>query len=138
MTTENIERPTEAEYRDAEITKEDAETYEAELRYVGTAVIETDTMRPIYIRAVYQIDEDGTVHQSNHYYVADEPLESAHVADALNIEWEPTTEVGTEDFEDELLGNLTLDATAEVDAVLDRVKNSRALRRKLGVGNQGE
>jgi hypothetical protein len=136
MTTEPIELPTEAEYRDAEINEEDTETYEAERRYVGTAVIENDVTRPILVRAVYEIDEDGGVHQSNHYYAASEPTESAHVADVIDIEWEPTTEVGTEDFESELHENLTLDAAAEVEAVLHKAKNSRVRRRKLGIDNQ--
>ena len=135
--TNGDEVPTEAEYRDAEVVEEDAATYEADRRLVGTVVIENDLTRPLLVRRVWEVeggDGESTVHESTHYYAANEPTESAHVADTIGVEWTPSNdpEDAPEEFLDELRGNLTNDAVAEVEAVVSDA-TTRTARRKLGL-----
>jgi hypothetical protein len=138
MTTETPEIK-KAQFRDVEVEETDADTYEADRRLVGTATVENTATKPIYVRRVWLVDEGeedeggSTVHESTHYYAAHEPTESAHVADSVGVEW--STENTGDALLEELRENLTNDAYAEVEAVLDEA--GRKGRRKLGVGNQG-
>lgn len=136
MTTETPEIKN-AEFRDVEVEETDADTHEADRRLVGTATVENTATKPIYVRRVWLVEEDeggSTVHESTHYYAAQEPTESAHVADSVGVEW--SSENTDDALLEELRDNLTNDAYAEVEAVLDEA--GRKGRRKLGVGNQGQ
>jgi len=120
-----------AEYRDASVEEASADTYEAERRFEGEVVIESGLARPILVRRTWDVDDSGTIHESTHYYAANEPTHSGHICDSFS-EWEP---VNPDNLESELLENLTFDAEAEVDSVLEQV-SERVQERKLGVGNQ--
>jgi len=122
----------EAAYRDAKVEEVDASRYEAKRRFRGSVVIESDVARPVLVQRTWNIDFDGVVHESTHYYAANEPTQSAHVVDSINVEWEPAN---PDNLEDELMSNLTMDAQAEVEAVMHNV-SERTLERKLGYGNQ--
>jgi len=129
------ETPTEAEYRDVEISEADADV--ADIRIEGRGVIKNDVTRPVLVRRVWQIEEraDGTkeVRESTHYYAASEPTQSAHVADTIDVEWE--TDADGDALHAELRDNLTHDPHAEIEGLLDDLTGRNA-RRKLGIGNQ--
>jgi len=122
----------EAAYRDADVVVAEQTPFDAEQRFEGTVVIESNVVRPILVKRTWDVDDSGTVHESTHYYAANEPTQSAHVVDSINVEWEPAN---PDNLEDELMSNLTMDAQAEVEAVMHDA-SERTLERKLGYGNQ--
>lgn len=122
----------EATYQDATIGEVDASTYECDRRFKGEAIIKSDIARPVLVTRTWDIESDGTVHESTHYYAGNEPAHSAHLCDHINTEWS----VGdTDNIKSELMENLTMDAQAEADSVLSTL-SERVAKRKLGVGNQ--
>lgn len=122
---------TEATYDEPSIEEVSADTYEAERRFRGSVIIESDIARSVLVRRTWSLDDSGTIHESTNYYSANEPSESAFLCDTMT-EWEPSH---AGDLEAELMENLTMDAQAELDSVLHNV-DDRTANRKLGVGNQ--
>jgi len=119
-----------AEHVDAEIEQIDASGREMDRRFEGRVVLKSDIAAPVLVRRTWDLDESGCVHETTHYYAADEPTHSAHVYD-METTWTPATD----DLKDELMANLTMDPQAEIDSLLANI-SERVAKRKLGVGNQ--
>jgi hypothetical protein len=118
-----------AEYSGEKI--EEVEPEAGERRFEGEVAIRSDNLRTVHVRRTWEVDDDGVVHEWTHYYSSREISTHSHLgACSGEVEWEPS---GYDDLRDELMGNLTQDATAELDGVLADISEETA-RKKIGLG----